>query len=264
MQAAHRGWHTAGVRIASKLRSRPALVAVVALLAAGVTGAALALAGQGSDQPGQQLPAPSRAAEQPLPAPRAKAVEPEAGVASDAGAGADAPLDPAEEDLDAPVPKPTGSASGSSRKDVTGSLDSAGAPATKARALAAGVAIPPLEAPDAIRSMIAAGNTIARTPYLWGGGHGRWVDKGYDCSGSVSYVLAAAGLLSGPLDSGRLMGWGKAGKGRWVTVYSNPGHVFLEVAGIRFDTSGARVTGSRWQSQGRSTAGFVARHWPGL
>src|SRR5919202_1843676 len=135
---------------------------------------------------------------------------------------------------------------------------------SRATALPNGVALPPLEAPDAVRQIIEAGNAIARTPYLWGGGHGRWLDKGYDCSGSVSFVLASAGLLGGPLDSGHLMSWGKPGPGRWVTIYANAGHVFLEVAGIRFDTSAQRVTGSRWAPDGRSTAGFVARHPAGL
>ena len=87
--------------------------------------------------------------------------------------------------------------------------------------------------------MIEAGNVIARSPYMWGGGHGKWVDKGYDCSGSVSFVLAAAGYLEAPLASGPLMSWGEPGPGKWVTIYSTEGHVFMEVAGIRFDTSGA-------------------------
>ena len=94
-----------------------------------------------------------------------------------------------------------------------------------------------------MRQIIEAGNSIARTPYLWGGGHGKWLDKGYDCSGSVSYALASAGLLNAPLDSGRLMGWGAPGKGKWVTIYTNPGHVFLVVAGVRFDTSGNALDG---------------------
>ena len=133
-----------------------------------------------------------------------------------------------------------------------------------ATALPNGIALPPLEAPDAVRQIIEAGNVIARSPYKWGGGHGRWVDTGYDCSGSVSFALAAAGLLGAPLASGPLMSWGEPGRGRWVTVWSSPGHVFMEVAGIRFDTSGQRVTGSRWQNDMRSTAGFVARHPAGL
>jgi hypothetical protein len=133
-----------------------------------------------------------------------------------------------------------------------------------ATALPNGIALPPLEAPEAVRQIIEAGNVIARSPYLWGGGHGKWVDTGYDCSGSVSFALAAAGLLSAPLASGPLMSWGEPGAGKWVTIYSNPGHVFMVVAGIRFDTSGQRVTGSRWQNDMRSTAGFVARHPAGL
>jgi hypothetical protein len=99
---------------------------------------------------------------------------------------------------------------------------------------------------------------------VWGGGHGKWLDTGYDCSGSVSFALAAAGLLNGPLASGPLMSWGKPGRGKWVTIWSSPGHVFMEVAGVRFDTSNSRVTGSRWGNTMRSTAGFVARHPEGL
>ena len=127
-----------------------------------------------------------------------------------------------------------------------------------------GIALPPFDAPSEVRAIIESGNAIARTPYKWGGGHGKWQDTGYDCSGSVSFALASAGLLAGPLDSGRLMSWGAPGKGKWITVWANAGHTFLEVAGVRFDTSGTRVSGSRWQATGRSTAGFVARHPAGL
>jgi hypothetical protein len=133
-----------------------------------------------------------------------------------------------------------------------------------AQVLKNGIALPPIEAPEPVRQIISAGNAIARTPYLWGGGHGRWLDKGYDCSGSISFALASAGLLNAPLDSGRLMGWGKPGKGKWVTIYTNPGHVYMVVAGVRFDTSGTRRTGSRWQSSLRPTGGYVVRHPPGL
>jgi hypothetical protein len=127
-----------------------------------------------------------------------------------------------------------------------------------------GIALPPIEAPQEVRDIVEAGNQIARTPYLWGGGHGKWLDHGYDCSGSVSFALANAGLLGGPQTSGALMGWGKPGKGKWITIYANAGHVFMVVAGVRFDTSGNRKTGSRWQADMRSTAGFAARHPPGL
>ncbi|HEX8206475.1 MAG TPA: hypothetical protein VF587_10495 [Solirubrobacteraceae bacterium] len=136
----------------------------------------------------------------------------------------------------------------------------------RAEVLDNGVALPPLEAPPEVRAIIEAGNQIARTPYKWGGGHGKWQDTGYDCSGSVSYALAAAGLLNGPLASGPLMQWGRPGKGEWLTIYSNPGHVFMVVAGVRFDTSAANrgKTGSRFTNEMRPTGGYVARHWPGL
>jgi cell wall-associated NlpC family hydrolase len=127
-----------------------------------------------------------------------------------------------------------------------------------------GTAVAPLEAPDVVATVIAAGNEIATKPYKWGGGHGAWKDSGYDCSGSVSFALAGAGLLDGPLTSGGLMHYGKPGPGRWITIYANNGHVFMVVAGLRFDTSGARG-GTRWQPpDGRSYGGFTARHPPGL
>ena len=130
---------------------------------------------------------------------------------------------------------------------------------------ASGFARAPVNAPDAIKRVIAAGNNIARAPYLWGGGHGAWQDSGYDCSGSVSYALAAGGMLGYSLTSGQLMNWGASGPGKWLTIYANEGHVFMYVAGLRFDTSGrAGDHASRWQLASRSAAGFVARHYPGL
>jgi cell wall-associated NlpC family hydrolase len=116
--------------------------------------------------------------------------------------------------------------------------------------------------PDAIARAIAAGNAIADLPYRWGGGHGSFQDSGYDCSGSVSYVLGAAGLLSAPLDSTGFESWGEAGEGRWITVYANSGHAWMTIAGRRFDTGGGG--GSRWKDGARDTSGFVARHPPGL
>ncbi|MGB1582973.1 MAG: coiled-coil domain-containing protein [Solirubrobacterales bacterium] len=127
-----------------------------------------------------------------------------------------------------------------------------------------GTASAPANAPAVIKAAVAAGNRIARTPYIWGGGHGSFSDKGYDCSGSVSYVLHAAGVLSGPLASGALMSWGKSGYGNWITVFSNPGHAYMTVGGLRFDTSGRSGTGSRWQSASRGPSGFTIRHYPGL
>jgi cell wall-associated NlpC family hydrolase len=128
-----------------------------------------------------------------------------------------------------------------------------------------GTAVAPLEAPNVVAAVIQAGNQIARTPYKWGGGHGAWADTGYDCSGSVSFALAGAGLLSSPLDSTGFEHWGAAGPGRWITVYANSVHAFMVVAGLRFDTGGLDApTRTRWQPSMRSTAGFVARHPPGL
>jgi hypothetical protein len=151
-------------------------------------------------------------------------------------------------------------------KDLTGPHTATGGQnaVTHAIALGNGVALPPLDAPEAVKQIIEAGNGIARTPYIWGGGHGKWLDKGYDCSGSVSFALASAGLLSSSLTSGQLMSWGKPGPGKWVTIYASPTHVFLYVAGIRFDTGAQSVTGSRWANDGRSTAGFTPRHPAGL
>src|SRR3954454_1803195 len=128
-----------------------------------------------------------------------------------------------------------------------------------------GSAVAPLDAPNVVAAVIQAANAIAKTPYKWGGGHGAWADTGYDCSGSVSFALAGAGLLASPLDSTRFEGWGAAGPGHWITVYANAGHAFMVVAGLRFDTSGRTGSrGTRWQPAMRSTAGFVARHPPGL
>jgi len=127
-----------------------------------------------------------------------------------------------------------------------------------------GTASPPIEAPEAVQEVIHAGNLISNSPYVWGGGHGRWLDSGYDCSGSVSFALFAGHLLGGPLTSGGFMHWGEPGRGRWITIYANGGHVYMEVAGLRFDTSGRTRLGSRWQPEMRGSAGFVVRHPPGL
>lgn len=129
-----------------------------------------------------------------------------------------------------------------------------------------GTASAPSNAPAAIKAAVAAGNRIARTPYIWGGGHGSFSDRGYDCSGSVSYVLHAAGILSSPMASGPLMSWGSAGPGKWITIYSNPGHVWMTVGGLRFDTSGRSGTGSRWQTgvNGSGVGAFTVRHYPGI
>ena len=228
------------------------------LLLAAFLASAFALSSCGGADGASSASASGAQAEiEPLPTrnPRAKAVEP---VAGESGEYAGLPTaEPADE------PK-AGGASVALPKLKKGNGPTSDAAISRAEVLKEGVALPPIEAPEEVRLIIEAGNQIARTPYLWGGGHGKWLDHGYDCSGSVSFALANAGLLGGPQTSGALMGWGKPGKGKWITIYSNPGHVFMVVAGVRFDTSGNRKTGSRWQDDMRSTGGFVARHPPGL
>ena len=118
--------------------------------------------------------------------------------------------------------------------------------------------------PLRVRRAIAAGDRIAHMPYLYGGGHGSFTSSGYDCSGSVSYVLHAAGALAAPLDSGQLASWGSTGPGRWITIYANGGHVFAVVNGRRYDTSGLSQDGSRWHHDIRSGGGYVVRHPSGL
>jgi cell wall-associated NlpC family hydrolase len=197
----------------------------------------------------------------PLPKSRARIVAPAAGQTTDKGAGGGVVTDTADDEMS--LPKPTGPAT-VTKLGASDAPAVRGLKANKATALPNGVALPPLEAPQQVMDIIRAGNTIARSPYKWGGGHGSFKDNGYDCSGSVSYALFAAGLIGGSATSGQLMHWGKPGKGRWITVYANGGHTFMEVAGIRFDTSGQRVTGSRWQNEFRPTAGFAVRHPAGL
>ena len=129
---------------------------------------------------------------------------------------------------------------------------------------AGGLAQAPPGAPAAVKQVIAAGNAIAGLPYAYGGGHGSFRADAYDCSGSVSYALAAAGLLSSPLDSTGFESWGDPGAGKWITVYANAGHAFMVVAGWRFDTSALGQASTRWTRAMRDTGGFVARHPAGL
>lgn len=130
-----------------------------------------------------------------------------------------------------------------------------------------GRAVPPPDAPSSVRKMIAAGSRIQHKPYVWGGGHASFNSRGYDCSGSVSYVLHAAGLLRRPLISTSFETWGRAGLGGWVDIYANSEHVFMTVAGLRFDTSYSTdgdASGPGWSEQMRPTRGFVRRHATGL
>ena len=127
-----------------------------------------------------------------------------------------------------------------------------------------GMVQPPPGAPPQIGQVMAAGNAIATLPYIWGGGHGSFQASGYDCSGSVSYALAAAGMLSSPLDSTGFESWGEPGPGKWITVYANADHAWMTVAGWRFDTVALAEGGTRWARSMASTAGFVVRHPAGF
>lgn len=128
-----------------------------------------------------------------------------------------------------------------------------------------GKAYAPRNAPVAVKRAIAAGNRLQDKPYQWGGGHARHKDNGYDCSGSVSYVLREAGLLKGSLTSRGYLKYGRRGKGRWITLYVRDGHVFMTVAGLRLDTGGpGNERGPRWRPETRQTRGHYMRHPAGL
>jgi len=127
-----------------------------------------------------------------------------------------------------------------------------------------GDAVAPASAPAKVQRAIEFANRINRKPYIYGGGHKSWkLDRGYDCSGSVSYMLHGLGrkVLSSPIPSGPLAKWGEAGEGEWISIYANSGHVYAVVAGLRWDTSGG--AGPRWHEDMRSSKGFSVRHWPG-
>jgi cell wall-associated NlpC family hydrolase len=117
---------------------------------------------------------------------------------------------------------------------------------------------------SALRALVLAGNRIARAPYVYGGGHGSFNAAGYDCSGSVSYVLHAAGLLDTPQDSSGLESYGDPGRGRHITIYANAGHALLTIDGRRFDTIAFQETGTRWSSTTGDTSGYVVRHPRGM
>jgi peptidoglycan hydrolase-like protein with peptidoglycan-binding domain len=140
-------------------------------------------------------------------------------------------------------------------------------PVEKATIDSAGLAVPPPNAPAAVVNVIAAANKIADTPYIFGGGHQRWNDAGYDCSGSTSFALHGAGLINTPEDSTEFESYGAAGTGQWITLYANGGHVYMQVAGLWFDTAAqSKSNGNdRWSTTRVSSAsGFTVRHPAGL
>ncbi len=152
---------------------------------------------------------------------------------------------------------------------VPGAPAGAAPPASLTTILPGGKASIPASAPYQVVRAIQAANRIHRRTYIWGGGHRGFKSKGYDCSGAVSYVLHAAGVLSSPLVSGQLAWWGDPGPGSWITVYANKTHTYVVVAGLRYDTSprGEWVDqgrGPRWRYTLRTPTGFAIRHYPGL
>src|SRR5947209_13822538 len=189
-----------------------------------------------------------------------QAVQPVAGAVGSAGApGGAVSVGPSNGALAQPV----------SDAEVRHELAASGlnAGAGVATLTAGGLAIAPVDAPPAVQAVIDAGNQIAHLPYRFGGGHGTFIDNAYDCSGSLSFVFAAAGILQSTMTSGELMSWGKPGLGKWITVFANNGHTFMYVAGLRFDTVARAETGSRWSGRAADESNlstFVARHPPGL
>jgi hypothetical protein len=126
-----------------------------------------------------------------------------------------------------------------------------------------GLAIAPINAPSPVQAAINAGNEIAHLPYVWGGGHMTYEDTGYDCSGSLSFILASAGLLNGTVTSGELESYGAPGPGKWITIFANAGHTFAYIAGLRFDTVALAETGTRWSNRSADEpdlSTFVVRH----
>jgi hypothetical protein len=192
-----------------------------------------------------------------------QAVEPLAGAGGSSDAGAAGPGQVSVDSGSGALAQPVSDAE--IRRELTASGLTANA--SQATLTANGLALAPVSAPAPVQQVIAAGNEIAHLPYRFGGGHGTFEDNAYDCSGSLSFVFAAAGILNTTVTSGELMGWGSPGPGKWITVFANNGHTFMYVAGLRFDTVALAQTGSRWSNRAANESdlsSFVVRHPPGL
>jgi cell wall-associated NlpC family hydrolase len=198
-------------------------------------------------------PDPEEAQSFPLPAgaaPHAKAISPaQAALETTVSPGA-----PSDAQIEAQLKQMEGAIKAEAQGSKPGTIS------------AAGTVTPPAYGPATIAAVIAGANAIADFPYVYGGGHASFVDDAYDCSGSVSYALAAGGLLSSPETSGDLEHWGVPGPGKYITVYANAGHTFMYIDGLRYDTVGrSGVFGTRWQvGTGGESGNFVVRHYPGL
>ena len=166
--------------------------------------------------------------------------------------------------LAAPADAATGGAQPNQTTSAVGAEPTGGTVAAQAQVKPPG----PPGIPDAVRAAMASANAIVGRPYVWGGGHRSFRSRGYDCSGAVSYLLQGGGLLASPLDSTSFMRWGVPGKGRWITVYTNPRHAFVEIGGRRLDTSAVDDpqggSGPRWRPPRHSHAGYRARHPAGF
>lgn len=208
----------------------------------------------------------ARVSDPSLPVAHPQAVEPTAGAAPRMAAGpvpTSAGVSVSVGRADASLPQPQ------SLSSIRQELSESGMTAntTQATLTAGGLAVAPIDAPPVVQEVIAAGNEIARLPYIWGGGHMTYEDTGYDCSGSISFVFAAAGLLNHTVTSGELESYGDPGPGKWITIFANAGHTFMYVAGLRFDTVALAQTGSRWSDRSADEpdlSSFVVRHPPGL
>jgi cell wall-associated NlpC family hydrolase len=250
-------------------------IAAVALIVLALGGAGFAMSQSSTATPrpqallrpatatatGTATAAPSVAA---LPRAHPHVVEPSAGIAATTNGAA----------LIAPTAQSTSSASGALPQPVSDAvirqeLHASGIAANPDQATLTTnlLAVAPIGAPLVVQQVIQAGNQIAKLPYVWGGGHGTYADTGYDCSGSISYVFAAAHLLNTTLVSGELANWGLPGPGKWITVFANAGHTFMYVAGLRFDTVALAETGSRWSQRAAdesNLSSFAIRHPAGL
>jgi cell wall-associated NlpC family hydrolase len=243
-------------------------VGVTALAVAG-----LACAGCGQQQnaasgAGVAVPAAQTSTVAQAPVAHPQVIEPVAGKGSAVGAGANAAA-PASVSVGSPSSSSGVLAQPVSDAVIRQELAASGLPATTSQAslTTTGLAVAPVNAPTAVQQVIAAGNEIAHLPYRFGGGHGTFEDNAYDCSGSLSFVFAAAGLLKTTVTSGQLESWGEPGKGTWITVFAAPGHTFMYVAGLRFDTVALAETGSRWSNHAADEPdlkSFVIRHPAGL
>lgn len=246
------------------MQSKRARVLGVALAAA--CGSWVAGCGQLRPQQATQRRPPVQTTSTPVASDHAhpQAVQPVAGAAPASGASDAAPttvsVGPPSGGSSLPQPQPL--------SQVRTELAASGLSGrvTQATLTPDGLAIAPSGAPAVVQQMINAGNQIAHLPYRFGGGHATYQDTAYDCSGSLSFVFIEAGILNTTVDSSELMKMGDPGPGKWVTIYANPGHTFMYVAGLRFDTVALATSGSRWSNSApeEGTSGFVVRHPPGL